>query len=320
MHENIRLRKAVFANVRGLWCRIWEDCGVWARLVHLATRVPHYTELHRIANFAGNLEKLKVAYASGNDELRQKLSTQFDAIIDQITMPNGVGKQTHSNRLVSSISAVLSAIQLPHVEIRVLDLPASAGTASLDNLALLEERYRVTSYVLGDLYHAILYDETRRCIFDEHGNLLQVGFKWLFFSVYRVGTLSERYKAKNQFFALPHDVMAWYLRKRYRFKSGAAYRRLLVVHPEVERIVGQGLCRLEEMDVFQPISDGYDVIISFHLLQQGYFPPEIIKKGITNLGAALSEGGLLIMGSENSYLALQKQGDALITRLHQGSL
>jgi hypothetical protein len=309
----------MFAALLSLWRQLPEDFRAWTRLGRAARLVPHYSEMHRIANFAGNLEKLQAAYAISSAECRRDLSNQVDAIADQLTMPNGVTKQTHSNRLVHSISAVLSTVQLSHSEIRVLDLPASTGIASLDNLALLQQSYRVTSYVLGDMYHGILYDRRRACIFDEHGNLLQVAFKRLFFSVNRVGIHSDRYTFLTRCLAFPHSVIAWYLQKRYRFEQDNDYRRLLVVHPEVERALSRGVCRLEEMDIFQPIPGCYDLILSFHLLQRGYFSPETIEIGARNLAAALSEGGLLIMGSENSYLVQQKKDGALITCLQQGA-
>jgi chemotaxis methyl-accepting protein methylase len=73
------------------------------------------------------------------------------------------------------------------------------------------------------------------------------------------------------------------------------------------------------MDVFQPISGSYDLILSFNLLQESYFPRETIEAGISNLAASLNEGGLLIMGNTESFLALQKKGGSLIPRLREGS-
>jgi hypothetical protein len=308
-------KRYLFAALISLWRRLPSGFRACTGLPAIIRLVPHYSEIHRIANFAGNLEVLKVAYADSCTASRADLSAQFDAIIDQLTMPNGVTKATHFNRLSHCISAVLSKVQLPHSEIRVLDLPSSAGTASLDNLSLLQTRYRVTSYVLGDMYHRVLYDHCRRCIFDEQGNLLQVAFKRLFFSLYRVGVSSDRYTFLQALLSFPHSVIAWCMRKLYRFKPGKSYRRLLVIHPDVERVLDQGVCRLEEMDVFQPIPGRYEVILSFHLLQPGYFSPSTIEAGIKNLAASLSDGGLLIVGNAESYVAMQKQGDSLIASL-----
>ena len=234
------LRRALANILRGPWRQLPEN--VRAKLWYAASRIPHYTEIHRIANFAGNLEQLKAAYATGSVEARADLSNQFDSIADQLTLPNGVTKQTFANRLANLLSAVLSAVQLPHSEIRVLDLPSSTGISSLQNIAILREAsYRVTSYVLGDKYHSILYDPRRHCIFDERGNLLQVAFGPFFISLYRVGIYGDRYTFLVACLAFPHTVMTWYLRKRYRFEPANVYRRLLVVHPEVERVLGQGV-------------------------------------------------------------------------------
>ena len=176
--------------------RIWRSLPkkIRSTLRYIASRVPHYTEMHRSSNFAGNLEQLKVAYAASTPEAKADLSDQFDSIVDQLTMPNGVTKTTYSKRLASSLSAVLSAIKLTRSEIQVLDFAGlSTGHASLQCFAQLQETYRVISYVLGDMYHTVLYDPHQKCIFDEKGYLLDLPFKRLFLSIYRVGVLGDRY-------------------------------------------------------------------------------------------------------------------------------
>ena len=289
----------------------------WARSA--ASVIGHCSEIHRIKHFAGNLEHLKLCYATTGADVRDELGQQFDLIVDQLTMPNGVAKSTFPRRLEHSVRAAISSVQLLRSEIRVLDLPSSTAIASLDSLALLRERYRVASYVLGDLYHSILYDPYRKCIFDERGNLLQVAFRRLFFSLYRVGASGHRQPFLRECFAFTHGAMAWYLRKRYPFDPDNVYRRILVVHPELERVLGQEVFRLEVMDVFQSIPGCYHLILSFHLLQRSYFSPGVIEIGVKNLAAALSEGGLLIMGGGELFFVLQKQDGLLISRVRHGS-
>jgi chemotaxis methyl-accepting protein methylase len=312
----------MLSALRSLWRRLPDNFRrtiVRTGLPYAASFVSHYKENHRIANFAGSLEQMKVAYADSRAETRAELLHQFDSVVDALVMPNAIRKTTYANRLTNSVAAVLSAIKLPHSEIRVLDLPASTGIASTQSLALLLERYRVASYVLGDLYHKILYDPRSRCIFDEQGNLLQVAFSNHYFSLYRGQVTGDEYTFLSACLLFPHSVVAWYLRRRHRFEPGNEYRRLLVVHPEVEGILDRGVFRLEEMDIFQPIVGSYDLILSFNLLQRNYFAPDIIEIGVNNLAAALCEGGVLIMGNTESFHALQKQGSSLISRLREGS-
>jgi hypothetical protein len=268
---------------------------------------------------AGNLEDVTVAYAASDAEAKTDLSQQFDAIVDQLTMPNGVTKTTYADRYTSSLSAALAVVQLPRLEIDVLDLPASSGIACRSSLALLQEKYRVKSYVLGDLYHGVLYDSVRRCIFDERGNLLQVGFKRVFFSLYRCGISGDRKAFFARCASFPHWVVAWLFRQRYRFEPKGKYQRLVVVHPRVQQILDQGVCRLEEMDVFEAIPGRYDLILSFHLLQRLYFSQTKIEAGIRNLGAALSEGGFLIVGNAESFTVYQEQNGSLVLKLRGGS-
>jgi hypothetical protein len=288
-------------------------------LPYAANFLSRYAERHRIANFAGKLEELKVTYSDVRADARADLSRQFDGVVDALVMPNDVKKTTYANRVTRSLSAVLSAVQLPSSEIRVLDLPASTGIASLQSLAFLREKYRVASYVLGDKYHKILYDPRHRCVFDEQGHLLQVAFRKYYFSIYRGHVSGDEHTFLSTCLLFPHSVVAWYLRKRYRFRPGTAYQRLLVVHPEVEKLLGQGTLHLQEMDIFQPIPGCYELILSFNLLQRNYFPPDTIKAGVDNLAASLSEGGVLIIGNTESFLALQKRGGTMIPRLQEGT-
>jgi hypothetical protein len=288
-------------------------------LPYAASYISHYGEKHCIANFAGTLEQLKIDYSNGSAEARAKLLPQFDSIVDALVMPNAVTKTSYANRLARSLSTVLAAVQLPSSEIRVLDVPSSTGIASLQLLAMLRERYRVSAYVLGDKYHEILYDGQRRCIFDRQGHLLQVAFRKHYFSIYRGHVSGNEYTFVSSCLLFPHTVLAWCLRKHYQFNRDAEYRRLLVVHPEVEGFLGEGAVQLQEMDIFEPIAGRYELILSFNLLQRNYFPPEVIQAGVNNLAASLSEGGVLVMGNTESFLALQKQDGSMIPRLHEGS-
>lgn len=281
-------------------------------------RVAQYREQHRIANFAASLERLKLEYAAADAEAMARLSQQFFAILDAVILPNGVNKRNWENRLGPSLSEVLAAVVLARAEIRVLDVPSSAGLASLECLELLQQRYRVSCYVLGDKFHELLYDPRHRCIFDAQGNLLQVAFRNYYFSTYR-GRIQGSMQLLEKCIRAPHRLMAWYLRRRHRFAADPAYRRLLMVHPEVERLLGQGVFQLRQMDVFQPIPGCYDLILSFNLLHRNYFPAHTIQAGIDNLAAALSEGGVLVLGNTYSFLALQKVNGAMVTRAQKGS-
>lgn len=285
---------------------------------NIAGRVAQYREQHRIANFAANLEKLKLEYPGADSAAMAQLSRRFSSILDAVVLPNGVSKSNWANRLGRSLSAVLSEVVLPTSEIRVLDVPSSAGLASLQCLAILQQRYRVTSYVLGDKYHELLYDPRHRCIFDAQGNLLQVAFRKYYFSTYR-GRIDRNMHLLAKCVRVPHRLMSWYLRRRFRFAPGFAYRRLLMIHPEVERLLDQGVFQLREVDVFQPIPGCYDLILSFNLLQRDYFPADQIQTGVDSLAASLREGGVLILGNTDSFLALQKHNGALIARAQQGS-
>jgi len=279
----------------------------------------HYRGKHRIDNFAGNLEELKRAYSTADTALRSRLSQQFAAILDALVLPNAVTKTTWANRLGRTLSQVLPALRLPGTRVRVLDVPSSAGIASLESLEILRQHYDVSAYVLGDKYHEILYDAQRRCIFDRQGRLLQVAFRNYYFSVYRGHVTGNAHTLLSSVLLLPHSVLARYLRRRHRFAPGAHYHRLLLLHPEVEARLSQDVLQLQEVDVFQPIPGRYDLILSFNLLQRNYFPAATITRAVANLAASLHEGGVLLMGNTDSYIALQKEGGKLIAKAQRGS-
>jgi hypothetical protein len=295
------------------------DAGLSNRVRYLARLIAHYSEFHRIAHFAGNLDSLKVAYANSDAEAKPILLRQFDAIAHQLNMANGVSKTTFADRLENDLAAVLSAVKLPDAELRVLDLPSSTGIACIRSLAQLQERYQITSYVLGDKFHAILYDPCRQCVFDDQGNLLQVGFNHVFFTTHRGSVLGSRYSFLTKVLAFPHRLIAWYLRRRFHFNPDAQYKRLPVVHPAVEELLGKSAFGLQEIDVFQPIPGRYELILSFNLLSLYYFTSDAISVGIRNLAAALSEGGFLILGNWQAVAAFQKREGSLVLRFRKGN-
>lgn len=306
---------------------VWRGLPDAVRHLALRTGLPYavrfavdYATNHSLENFAGNLEDVKRAYREGDAAARAKLASRFDSIVDRLVMPNGVQKTTYAARQTQTLAAVLDSgrARLPGSEIRVLDVPASTGIASLDSYALLSRHYRVASYVLGDLYHVVLYDAQRRCVFDERGNLLQVALGKRYFSIHREATSGNEYTVLTRLLLWPHSMRSRTLRRRYRLEPGHAFTSQLVVHPEVEPLIADGVFRVEQMDVFQPIPGCYDVILSFNLLQRSYFPQPVIARGLRNLTAALTDGGLLIMGNTESFVVLQKRQGALAPVMRQG--
>jgi hypothetical protein len=312
----------VTALLRQLWARLPPRAvraATATGLPYVASFISRYGDRHRVENFAGSLEQLQQRYVDASDHERAQLSRRFDSILDTLVLPNAVTKTTYANRLAPSVARALSAVRLPSSEIRVLDVPSSTGIASLQNLAILQQSYRVTSYVLGDLFHELVYDPERGCVFDKQERLLQVARRKSYFSIYRGHVFGNEHTALSACLLFPHSAIAWYLRKRYRFNPGSGYRRLLVVHPEVRELLGRSVFQLQEMDVFAPVPGQYELILSFNLLQKNYFPAHMIQAGIDNLAASLTEGGVLVIGNTESFVALQKQDGRLIARAREGS-
>jgi hypothetical protein len=314
------------AALRAVW-RLWRACPEGLRRALQRTGIPHvvgvlarYRRAHSEANFAGSLLELKADYARGPAKRRPALSARFDAIVYGLVMPNGVRKTTYSRRQEEVLSKVLAheGCILNGGAIRVLDVPSSAGMDSLHSYAMLRERYAIASYVLGDLCFEIVYDPRRRCVFDEEGNLLQVGLSKRFFAIYRAHVSGDIYTWLTRLLLLPLDLYASYLKKRYPHTENGGNIRIRVVHPDVEALVSDGVLRLAKMDVFEGIDGTYDLILSFNLLQRNYFPPERIALGVENLGRALAEDGLMVIGNTESFVVLRKRGGQLLSLVREG--
>jgi hypothetical protein len=307
--------------------RLWRACPQPLRRALQRTGIPYvvgfvarYPQAYSAANFAGSLLELRAEYLEGTAERRAALSARFDAIVDRLVLPNGVSKTTYVGRHEQILAKVLAhgECALNRTKIRVLDLPSSAGTGSLRSYTMVAERYSIASYVLGDLAFEIVYDPRRRCVFDELGNLLQIGSGNRFFAVYRVHTSGDLYTWLTALLLLPVELYAAYLRKRYRCTENGQHMRIPVVHPDVEALVSKGVLRLAKMDVFGAIDGTYDLILSFNLLQRNYFPADRIALGVENLGRALEEDGLLVIGNTESFAALRKRDGRLVPVLGEG--
>src|SRR5688572_25792935 len=128
--------------------RLWSACPEHLRRALLRTGVPYlvaflarYRRAHSLANFAGSLPELKADYRRGPAERRPALSVRFDAIVDALVLPNGVRKTTYSRRQEEVLARVLAheGCKLNGREIRVLDIPSSAGTDSLRSYTVIRE-------------------------------------------------------------------------------------------------------------------------------------------------------------------------------------
>ena len=288
-------------------------------LAYVASFVVKYPQRHSPDRFAGALPELLEAYTKSGDE-RERLSRRFDGIMDSLVMPNGVAKTTYSKRQEEVLEQILDhdACRLGN-PIRVLDVPSSAGTASLSMYAMLLRRYQIASYVLGDLYLEVLYDPQRQCVFDDQGRLLQTRFDAHFFSIYRAHVSGNQHTWLTRILLAPHEFLAWYLKRQYPFRESESNVRIRLIHPQVQVLAHEGVMSIERINVFEEIRGKFDMILSFNLLQRNYFPPERLASGIQNLARALDDNGLLVMGDTNSFIAYRKIDGELVHVLSEGS-
>ena len=273
-----------------------------------------FQKAHDARNFAGNVLGLHDKYQRGDINQKEELSRQFATIVDYLVLKNGVRKTTDSGRQNVILAALFSdnKFRLRSGTIKVLDLPSSIGIACLDTYSMLATQYKISSYVMGDLYFHVLYDKARECVFDESGNLLQVKLKKRFYSVYKPQGSGDVYGFFARCVLAPLDLVSWYMRRRYQFADDKDMIRLLLMHPEVEARLAEGVFGLETLDAFKEIRGEYDLILSFNLLQKSYFSEDQIRVGVMNLQNALCEDGLLVMGNDESFSVSKKAGGELL--------
>jgi len=286
-------------------------------LEYLARFMLKYPRKHSLSNFAGRIAELQSLTAETSLADRDRINRDFLSIVDCLVLANGVTKTTYPHRHDAILSELLNrdvlSFNTPYV--RVLDIPSSVGVSGLASRELLTNHYTITAYTLADICFHVLYDESRGCIFDDAGNLLQLRGRWGFWSVYRPHMHGDGHGPLARIPLSVFDLYSALLRRRFPFNRSAT-RALSLIHPNVQGYVESGEIQLAHIDVFQPIPCEYDLILSFNLLQRNYFSDEELALGRKNLLTALSDGGFLILGNTTDYVVIQKVGGDALT-VHQ---
>lgn len=309
-----KLRDAWRESPHGLQRRIYSffrSTGIPYVLTYLAT----YQESHQRCNFAGNIIGLRHEYSGASPSEKSRLSSRYRSILNCIILQNGVTKTTYESRYGHVLAALQNdgRLKLNTSSIDVLDLPSSAGMASIECYDGLRQVYDLRSYVLGDLYWRLYLDEATNCVYDEDGNLLQVLRRRDFVSIYRPHRFGDVHGLIPSIVLFPLDVRSFYLCRRY--PSPLSRGRLINVdlfHPAVETRLSDQRIRAMTVDVFATVPGEFDLILSLNLLQANYFGVAEIDTGISNLSRALREDGVLILGDSDVLKAWRKQHGRLI--------
>jgi len=319
--------KRAQAGARNLWKRLPLSvrgrvylASRWTGLLHVLSHLATYDETHDLGTFAGNLVVVHQQYSESSADEKEKLEKQFDKIMEGLVMPNGVQKTTRRLRQHSILAKVLAdeRCRPQKSAITVLDVPSSSGVVALDSIAMLRQYYTIRAYVLGDLCFHIYYDTGRECVFDEDFNLLQVRLGTRFFSIHRGHRSGDVYTPLTAVLLFPLDVVAWFLKKKCVYSQESHTVPLPLIHPDVDAGLRRGDFSLSKVDVFKGIKEHYDLILSFNLLQQNYFPQEQIARGVENLTNALNEQGFLIMGNDTCFSVAQKREGKLVIIKEEG--
>lgn len=209
---------------------------------------------------------------AGNLLIEKLYDRDCEKIANALIFRNQTRKTTHAGRNVPILKEVIANKSISFSKpISVLDIGSSFGLDSLSNYEVLRNKYEIDSYVLGDLYTEILYDQKRGLIFDQDGNLLQVLRKKGFVSI------NFEFKYPYQKFSNFHKFyLPKKLKEQYVFNKNTVIS-IKLIHPKLRSKKLASIFTLKRVDIFSDIKEKYDLILCFHLLTERYFTKEQIN-------------------------------------------
>jgi hypothetical protein len=221
-------------------------------------------------------------------------------------LQNGVLKFTHARRFddfdrlsLSVIAANFSTGQ----DIRVHDIGASDGRSSCGLYDDLNCLYGERLDFLASDYAPYLYvlkraQGTSRLIIDDRKHALQIITPPFVFSVVR----PESIKLYPLNYLIQRLVTSFYVRpllQDYKAgRPGIERTKLELLCQECRAHIGkQNNFRFDSYDVLSGPNGRFDIIRAMNVLNYSYFPEAQLRNAVENIIESLSEGGLLITGS-----------------------
>jgi hypothetical protein len=233
------------------------------------------------------------------DEIQERMLRRF-------RLQNGVLKCTQARRFddFDQLSLpVITAAFSTEQPIRVHDIGASDGRASCGLFDHLNHLYGERLNFSASDYAPYLYvlrrmQSARRIVIDDQHQVLQIIMPPFVFIVFR---------AKSIKFAPLYDLVRIIVSSLYARPLVEDYR---AGHPAVERTRLELVCRecrayisernnfhFDRYDVLSGPTECFDVIRAMNVLNFTYFSKTQLRRALQNIVESLSEGGLLITGS-----------------------
>ena len=257
---------------------------------------------HRRSRFAGNIPSA----VSAEERL---------AVLHSLIFPNGVRKTTDQSRNTPILRSLLAGRLRALQEVSVIDVGCSSGADALGTVEMIREQTHVARYVLADLHTSIIVDSSRKRVYSEDGDLLQIGLGPAgFFCT----NFSYNFDWQRPF-ALPERALAKFLTTAHQ-RQRADGEIVSLADPRLLHL-GHLRSPFEQLrfDVFNSeIDSTFDVVVCLHLLVARYFSEKQIQSGIQNLKRLVRPGGLLVCGDKETPLFLQKDVEG--NRFHKVEL
>lgn len=255
------------------------------------------------ASWTGRRRRIAIDLIDDIDRLERPdlRSALFERIVDA----RGAFKRTYPDRFAAfdeQLAQAWRAASLPASPPHVLDVAVSDGSTSLAFVALVERLtngvFRFTATDLDGRYQLVwrTADPTSRVILNDAGQIVQI-VKPPFLFTHR----ESRYLFPLNRLLRPGAerfgralIAAW-----RNGDAGVSSREVLLFNPGLRRLlVERAHVQFRPWDILEPwLGDKADCVRAMNVLNPDYFDAAQMSRVLRNLFDALSDGGLLAIGS-----------------------
>jgi hypothetical protein len=217
---------------------------------------------------------------------------------EELLLRNGVFRTTREHRLDATFPGLIEAARSrPQRPVRVLDVACSMGVATVElHAALLAGRIDCVTCGTDLLIAARYVARADGCglLFDSEGEVLQVDVgDW---------ATSWRLRRSDRLLRARHVARARRLMESESAEFRAALEapvpgleleRVPLLHRSTEGVRG---LRFAEESILAPREPGpFDLIRAANILNDDYFPPDVLRQMVERLRERLAEGGTLLV-------------------------
>ncbi len=235
-----------------------------------------------------------------------------DHIYTSIKLNNRTSKESRANRfqdIDQHTVDLLKEFDKPVFH----DVGVSSGITSFELYSLLQEQGVSCSFNISDKFAKFYYEKTPLYtkIYDSEKKFLN-GY---------VGPIFADQESSGKFF-----ITRWVFQLLNKRPVSKELGAILLYDPKVLSCIANKEIFHQNYDIFAaPMDEKCSYLRCMNLLNKGYFPDELIIKGVTNLFHSITEGGVLQIGRTVdgvNYVSFFRKNDQqldVIKHLNEGT-